>query len=225
MTGLMFLHGWGLGADTWSAWVPSLSDAPGIGPVLTLDAGYFGPERLAERLSTTAALAEVEGWIGIGHSLGFATLAGMNIPWRGLVGLGAFLHFCPTKSLSIGTPASVLNAMLNRLDEAPVDVLTRFTKRCGVATPTVAPPTALGLGRLRRDLTLLRDLDRAAPACPVLYLHARNDRIAPLALAEEAHARTSGSQLAVLDTGGHALPLTQEQATLARVRTFLHELQ
>lgn len=228
MTGLILLHGWGLGADTWNAWVPALSDAPGIGPVLTLDAGYFGPERLA----TPATLAEADDWVGLGHSFGFAALAGWNIPWRGLVGLSAFLHFCPThgaNSSSTGTPGSILDAMLSRLDHDPAEVLTRFAKRCGLKPTTAAQaallPSGEGLVRLKRDLTLLRDMDAPAPTCPTLFLHACDDRIAPVALAEEAHARTRGSQLALLQTGGHALPMTQTEATLALVQDFLHALQ
>lgn len=218
MTGVVLLHGWGLGPSTWDAWLPALGGAP----VALLDAGYFGPPRLD--LPPGA-----DGWVGVGHSQGFARLAAMDIPWRGLVGLGAFLHFRPVPAHPAGTPPETLDAMLARLDENPpngaADVLTRFRRRCGLKDFPVPALAQEGLDRLRADLAALRDLDLAAtPACPTLLLHAADDRIAPVELGREAAARTPGARLVELDSGGHALPVTRADQCLPHVLEFVRGL-
>jgi pimeloyl-[acyl-carrier protein] methyl ester esterase len=223
MTGLVFLHGWGYGPETWDAWATAF----GAAPVAMLDAGYLGQRRME--------LPEnPDGWVGVGHSLGFARLLEMDMPWRGLVGLGGFLRFCQkpgkTTDKMAGTPTDVLNAMLSRLDEEPGDVLTRFHRRCGhkglsQGLLQVDGP-AEGLARLHADLELLRDLDLqpAKPPVPTLLLHAQDDRIVPPDLAREAQAMLPGSRLTLLDSGGHALPMTRTQDCLRLVREFLHDL-
>lgn len=215
MTGLAFLHGWGFDAEAWRSWATAF---PGR-PMVLLDAGYFGPERLA--------LPEnPDGWLGIGHSLGFASLLGMDVPWRGLVGLGAFLRFCARPGQETGTPPETLDAMLSRLETDPADVLARFLRRCGLKGHTPGAPTSDGLDRLRRDLRTLRSLDLSAPGGvpPLLLLHAADDRIAPLRLAGQAQERLPGAGLHVFDTGGHALPFTRTGDCLPLVREFLHGL-
>ena len=213
MTGLAFLHGWGFGADVWHAWAAAFPERP----VALLDAGYYGPERLT--------LPEnPKGWVGIGHSLGFAKLLGMDVPWRGLVGLGAFLRFCAQPEKETGTPPETLDAMLSRLETDSSDVLTRFLRRCGLKGQTPGAPTPEGLGRLRRDLRTLRSLDLSAPGSvpPILLLHTADDRIAPLAVAQEAREALPGAKLHVFETGGHALPFTRTGDCLPLVLEFLH---
>jgi pimeloyl-ACP methyl ester carboxylesterase len=43
-------------------------------------------------------------------------------------------------------------------------------------------------------------------ACPVLYVHARDDKRVPLAVSERLHALTPQSELVVLKSGGHSGP-------------------
>jgi pimeloyl-ACP methyl ester carboxylesterase len=43
-------------------------------------------------------------------------------------------------------------------------------------------------------------------ACPVLYVHARDDERIPLAVSERLHGLTPRSELVVLDSGGHSGP-------------------
>lgn len=212
MTGLVLLHGWGFGPDAWTQWANAFQGRP----LVLLDAGYFGPEHLD-------LPPNPDGWVGVGHSLGFARLLAMNVPWRGLLGLGSFLRFCSASENGAGTPAATLDAMSARLDIDPVDVLARFLRRSGLKGLRPAAPDADGLARLRRDLAALRGLDLPAPANvpPVLLLHAEDDRIAPLALAREAHVRLPGSRLHVFETGGHGLPFTRTAACLALAREFL----
>lgn len=213
MTGLALLHGWGFGPEVWSAWAQAF---PGR-PVVLLDAGYFGPQRLELPHNP-------RGWVGIGHSLGFSRLLGMDVPWRGLIGLGAFLRFCAAPGHESGTPAETLDAMSARLESDPQDVLARFLRRCGLGGQRPAMPYAQGCERLRQDLLFLRDLNLTPQADlpPVLLLHAADDRIAPLALAEEARTLLPGARLRVFITGGHALPQTRSADCLGLTREFLN---
>ncbi len=216
MTGIVLMHGWGLGPATWQGWLASFADRP----VAVLDAGYFGPAALTVPHNP-------DGWIGIGHSQGFARLAAMNLPWRALVGIGAFLHFCPIPGHANGTPPDMLQAMLDRLESVPADVLSRFRRRCGLREAGATPaPAGEGLERLRADLAELMAQNLCAtPACPTLLLHAADDRIAPVALAREAVARIPGAGLRERSSGGHALPMTRPGDCLALVQEFLHGLR
>jgi pimeloyl-[acyl-carrier protein] methyl ester esterase len=216
MTGLVFLHGWGFSAGIWQDWVAAFPERP----VVLLDAGYFGPER--PTLPDNA-----HGWIAVGHSLGFARLLEMDVAWKRIVGFGAFLRFCAQPGQDSGTPPETLDAMLARLDADPADVLARFLRRCGLKGHKPATPTSDGLLRLHHDLTVLRNLDlpaqRTAP--PTLLLHAADDRIAPLALAEEAQQRLADSSFKLFETGGHALAFTRTGDCLPLVREFVDAAQ
>lgn len=214
MTGLVFLHGWGFGPEAWTPWVNAFSDRP----VALLDAGYYGPERLVLPPCP-------DGWIGIGHSLGFSRLLAMEIPWRGLVGFGGFLRFCALQPTGGGVPPDTLDAMIARLATDPMDVLRRFLRRCGTKDQQQRPPTPEGLSRLRRDLLFLRGPGLTAPVVPpsTLLIHAADDRIVPLALAEEARTALTGAQLVTVDRGGHALPFLHIEQCLSFCREFLHE--
>ena len=77
MIGLAFLHGWGFGPETWDDWVKAFGEAP----VVVLNVGYFGSRRMD-------LPPNPDGWLGVGHSLGFARLLEMSAPWRGLVDHG-----------------------------------------------------------------------------------------------------------------------------------------
>lgn len=215
MTGLVFLHGWGYGPESWDG----LATAFGKAPVVLLDAGYFGHRRMD-------VPENPGGWLGVGHSLGFARLLALDIPWRGLVGIGGFLRFCQKPGKDTGTPTDMLDAMLARLDAAPEEVLARFHKRCGHRITPLPAPGKDGLARLRADLEHLRDLDQAAPSRPVptLLIQAQDDRIVPPDLAREALSRLPGARLELLDTGGHALPMTRAQDCQRLIQELLHDL-
>ncbi|MBU1041781.1 MAG: alpha/beta hydrolase [Proteobacteria bacterium] len=219
MTGLVLLHGWGYGPETWDG----LANAFGNAPVVILDAGYFSPSKLT-------IPDNPDGWLGVGHSLGFARLLQMDIPWRGLVGIGGFLRFCQKPGKTTGTPPAMLDAMLARLNSAPEEVLARFHKRCDHRVSPLPTPGAEGLALLRADLSHLRDLDQPAPArpMPTLFIQAQDDRIVPPDLPREAQslfsAALAGSRLIELDTGGHALPMTRAQDCQRLIQEFLHDL-
>lgn len=231
MIGLAFLHGWGFGPEAWAPWRTAFPDRT----VETLDAGYFGPERMS-------LPDNPDGWIGIGHSLGFARLLSLPTSWRGMIGFGAFLHFCRKDAVfpkDTGAAPELLDAMNARLDADPADVLSRFVRRCGHQGICPTPPLKDGLFRLRNDLVFLRDLDLRGHAQsqvkqedtasdtstppPILLLHALDDRIVSPLLAQEATAQLPNAHLIQLGSGGHALPFTRTVECLPYVQKFLQE--
>ncbi len=58
---------------------------------------------------------------------------------------------------------------------------------------------------------------------PVLILHGRSDRNAPLAAAEEMHAGIAGSRMITFDGGHLFFFFAKEKAFLGTVRAFLDE--
>lgn len=215
MTGLVLLHGWGYSSEVFEGWRAAFPERP----VELLDAGYFGAPRLD--------LPPNEGgWVGVGHSLGFAKLLGMDVPWRGLVGFGAFLRFCELPGKTGGTPQALMEAMLARLADNPADVLRRFVRRCGDDASCAPPLDESGLQRLREDLLLLRGLDMQPPAQvpPLLLVHAADDRIVSPALAREAQGGLRRSRFKLFESGGHVLPFKHPQPCQALVREFLNGL-
>jgi pimeloyl-[acyl-carrier protein] methyl ester esterase len=214
MTGVVLLHGWGLSPELWRGWLSAFEGRP----VLVPSCGFTGP---------CAPLPLPEnpgGWIGVGHSHGFARLLVTPADWRGLVGFGAFLRFCRQPGRENGTEPETIDAMLARLYTDPADVLARFARRCGLpkrndGAPADVSALAAGLRELRAlDLTPPRKLPR------ILLVHATDDRIVAPALAAEAADRMPGAALSLFDKGGHALPFTRQAECIALVQEFLHGL-
>jgi pimeloyl-[acyl-carrier protein] methyl ester esterase len=214
VTGIALMHGWGYGPWVWRDW----TDAFAGRPLALLDAGYFGEPAMTLPHNP-------DGWVGIGHSQGFARLIGMDVPWRGLVGFGAFLRFCRLPGHDDGTPPEIIDAMLARMDSDPADVLRRFTRRCGREERCTAPLDPAGVARLRDALRDLRSLDISAPRRPVptLLVHAADDRIVPVSLAESART-VLGARLEIIPKGGHALPFTRSADCLRPVQEFIDGL-
>jgi len=214
MTGLAWLHGWGLAADSLAGLAATFPGRPSV----LLEAGYFGKPDLG-------LPDNPDGWIGIGHSLGFAALASLRQDWRGLIGLNAFAWFCRSADRPAGTDPAIVRAMLERLADDPADVLRRFRRRCGFAPGPIPALDGPGLERLTADLGLLLDLDiRPALdrlACPMLVLAADDDRIVGLKLTEHGFAGREAVTLARFADGGHALPATRSADCVAAVKEFL----
>lgn len=217
MIGLALLHGWGLGPESLARICAAFPDRPSV----LLDAGYFNEPVLG-------LPDNPDGWVGVGHSLGFATLAAADRNWRGLVGLNAFAWFCAGPDRPAGTRPEIVEAMLARLTNDPADVLRRFRKRCGFAPGEVPVAGGPGLERLTRDLQRLfrldirPELDRLA--CPVLVLAADDDRINATGLTDEGFGGRPNVRIRRFESGGHALPETRGEACAKALEGFLDAL-
>ncbi len=74
-----------------------------------------------------------------------------------------------------------------------------------------------------RDLGYGADLDPAVLERPILVIQGDDDKLVPLFVAEELHARASGSQLLRVENAGHMLPITHPDWLADAIHTFASE--
>lgn len=101
----------------------------------------------------------------------------------------------------------------------PSDATLRWIEAQFVAT---ALPVALEV------LGILAGYRPAEPAArvpvPMLFVHARNDRVAPVSVGETCAGGREWVQLCVLASGGHFVPFEQKDALHDAIRTFVARL-
>jgi pimeloyl-[acyl-carrier protein] methyl ester esterase len=209
----VFVHGWGFNPRIWRDLTGYMRNSE----VSFVDLGFIegGPK---------AAATWPGDAIAVGHSLGVLWLlhrageAGSALPFRGLVSIQGFDRFCPP------IPASRVAGMRRGLRRDPGQTLEAFWRGCG--TEPFAPPEALNVERLDEGLGWLMEWDetrtRAALACPILALAARDDAIVPQAMSE---AIWRSDNILWSETGGHVLPLKHPEWCANHVLDFAHALQ
>jgi pimeloyl-[acyl-carrier protein] methyl ester esterase len=205
---LLFAHGWALDRTLWDKVLAALGeDAQGA---LVRDAGYYG--RPVEPLAPFPLL-------GVGQSLGALEL--LAEPPAGLIGvvaLDGFARFGKAADFPEGAPARVLERMKARLGEG---VLAEFVTRAGGALPAGEPDVA----RLTEGLDRLYAFDGRACPLPVWRLHADQDPIAPLAMADASFAGMNVVERRVRPSTDHLSPLTAPHACAALVRSALKSVR
>jgi pimeloyl-ACP methyl ester carboxylesterase len=187
---ILLVHGWGFGPEVWAPLRAALPDRDWA----AVDLGYFGPAR-------TGLPKDLE--LVLGHSFGCLwAMAHPDLAGVPLVAVNGFPRFTAAPDFPHGTPRPVLERMLQRLAQAPGEVLRAFHARCG----TPVPPGEPQLDRLGADLQRMRDEDarRRPERQPVLALAAADDPLVAPALSRQAFAN-----LRLLPQGGHVLPLTR----------------
>lgn len=209
---IVALHGWACDASVWGDWAVWAS---GRGMTLVADdLGYFG---------TPQPMPMHGDWL-FTHSFGLhrvtPTLAASAC---GLVVFNGFAHFHPAGEAGDRSRRSVV-AMLERCLDDPQGLLKDFQRRCWRPDPVPdCLPTITNVPGLHADL---QTLDRAelalAPLRTIprrLVIHSHQDRIVPLALAEEL-ARQLGADFWLFD-GGHCLPFASPEPIRARLESWL----
>lgn len=181
---------------------------------IAADRGYFG----------TAVEPSVEAACAVGHSLGgLHLLQALPRGCRGVVIINGFDRFAAMDGRP-GVPSRIIDRMLTRFAQHPLEVVTDFRARCG-APP---PPETLNAARLGADLRLLRYADArtasAALALPVLLLQGGQDPILPAELRENSFAETGNVRRETLPDGGHLLPLSHPRWCAERIRAFAEGL-
>jgi pimeloyl-[acyl-carrier protein] methyl ester esterase len=204
---LLFAHGWALDRTLWGKVLAALGeDAQGA---LVRDAGYYG------RPVDPAAEGPL---LGVGQSLGALEL--LAEPPAGLVGvvaLDGFARFGRGPDFPEGVAARVLERMKARLGQG---VLAEFVERAGGKLPAGAPD----IGRLTEGLDRLYTLDGRACPLPVWRLHAAEDPITSLAMADASFAGLTVTERRVRQSTDHLSPLTAPHACAELVRTALKAL-
>lgn len=216
MIGFAFCHGWGYDATALLSLSAALRRRFANAAQLHCDLG-FGGNPVALNIGQPE-----RRWIAIGHSYGFSWLLQQGVPWAAAISLNGFTRFCRKTGSPQGTPARLVDAMLERLqDDAPATV-SDFRLRCGMRAAHCDVWPSPDAARLVEHLRTLRDLDITLPDVPLLALAGESDAIVPPELARACFA--SGTQAALLFLpGDHLLPLNAPEACADAIADFLRD--
>lgn len=204
---LLFAHGWALDHTLWDKVLEALADL--AKNAVVRDAGYYG------KPADPHAPGPI---IGVGHSLGALEL--LAEPPEGLIGvvsLDGFARFGRAPDFPEGVPARVLERMKARIGEG---VLAEFVERAGGSLPEGEPDQ----GRLIQGLDRLRTLDGRGWRLPIWRLHAAEDPIATLAMADASFAGMRVIERRIRPSTDHLSPLSAPHACADLVRTALKAL-
>lgn len=201
-TKLIFAHGWAFH----SLFFTKLADFFKECECLFLDQGYFG--------SPSQGFKYNELYVGIGHSLGFAKLIKCKaFNWAGLISIGGFSKFVQNQSIN-----TRLTSMITKFEQAPQKVLSHFYASCELKQYKL--PHMINKQKLYKDLYSLLKIDvtdrLAKLTCPVLSLHAKNDKIVPI----ELHKFTNAQNI-IHNHGGHGLGMNNPGWCAEKIRDFL----
>lgn len=208
---LLFVHGWGFDASVWSPLRATLKPDQDS---MTWDLGYYGQPAQPVPPANRPVIA-------IGHSLGVLWLLHHRpLPWRALVSINGFPRFSKSADFPEGVPSRLIERMLARLHDTPVEVHGDFLARCGLPAhhhPAAQSTNPLDVDALADGLIALRDWDERAGTQIDLALAGRAD---PIVSAAMTQASFTGQPIEWQD-GGHLLPLTAPGWCADRLDHFL----
>jgi pimeloyl-[acyl-carrier protein] methyl ester esterase len=204
---LLFAHGWALERTLWDGVLAALGDE--AAGVVVRDAGYYG------RSANPAPKGAV---LGIGQSLGALELLAEPPPGLiGVVALDGFARFGKADDFPEGVAGRVLERMKARLGQG---ALAEFVERAGGALPADEPDAV----RLTEGLDRLYALDGRACRLPVWRLHADQDPIATLAMADASFVGMNVVERRIRPSTDHLSPLSAPQACADLIRTAVQAL-
>jgi pimeloyl-[acyl-carrier protein] methyl ester esterase len=204
---LLFAHGWALDRTLWDRVLAGLGEA--AAGALVRDSGYYG--RPNDPRPDGAVL-------GVGQSLGALELLAEPPPGLvGVVALDGFARFGKAPDFPEGVAGRVLERMKARLGDG---VLAEFVQRAGGELPEGEPDA----DRLIEGLDRLYALDGRASRLPVWRLHADEDPIAALAMADASFAGMEVAERRIRHSTDHLSPLTAPHACAGLIRAALQAL-
>jgi len=233
---LVFLPGWCLGRGPLNVAVDALGgtifDLPGYGDAPLITDFAAAADDIAARLPAGATLA---GW-SIGAQLALAVAARHPDKVGRLVLVAGTASFVQRDGWPHAMPPEMLAEFTTNMLADPEAMLPRFVggfnrgdarakevtrQLLDLADPR--PPVDV----LAAGLAWLRDVDLRADAgqvrCLTLLIHGAADPLMPLAAAEALAALIPGARVAACADCAHAPFVSQPDAFLATVRTFLNE--
>jgi pimeloyl-[acyl-carrier protein] methyl ester esterase len=211
----LFVHGWALDRTLWDRVLVELG--PEAEAAAATDAGYYGRPVGAGDLSGPV--------LGVGQSLGvLELLTAPPAPLAGLVAIDGFARFAAAPDFPEGQHVAVLKLMTRRLRISPSLLVSDFLAQAlrGAAAPSGPPdrePLARGLDRL---LTL--DGRAQARRLPIWRLHATDDPVASLKLADASFAGADVRARRLREADDHLSPLSAPQACADLIRDALEAL-
>jgi pimeloyl-[acyl-carrier protein] methyl ester esterase len=214
---LLFAHGWALDYTLWDR-VRALLGADALDAVV-LDAGYYGAPHEPDKLDAERPV------LGVGQSLGALNLlAAPPVPLAGLVAIDGFARFSEAADFPQGNSGRVLDLLAKRMRKSAGPVVADFlAKALGASSP---PREGFDIHRLAEGLQKLAELDGRAASrrLPIWRLHASNDPIASLAMADASFAGAQVMVRQVREAGDHLSPVTAAETCAELIRTALRAL-
>lgn len=193
---LLFAHGWALDRTVWDQVLEALGDQ--AQEAVLRDAGYYGAPFPLD--------GGEERVLGVGQSLGALELLAEPPPGLvGVVALDGFARFGKAPDFPEGVAGRVLERMKARLGQG---ALAEFVERAGGELPAGEPDA----GRLSDGLDRLYTLDGRGCRLPVWRLHADQDPIATLAMADASFAGMNVAERHIRPSADHISPLSAPQA-------------
>jgi pimeloyl-[acyl-carrier protein] methyl ester esterase len=209
---LLFAHGWALDRTLWEGVLAALG--PDAKHAMVLDAGYYGAPAGCPDADCPV--------LGVGQSLGaLDLLAEPPLPLVGLVAIDAFARFAAAPGFPEGESGRTLRYMQHRLEHSAGPLVRDFLSRAlGASSP---PKDSFDVARLAAGIRQLAELDGRAAAgrLPIWRLHAANDPIAPLALADASFDGANVKVRQVREAADHLSPLTAPDACADLIRRAL----
>ncbi len=203
---IFFQHGWGFDRSIWQKEEFAIEGAQ----QLLQDRGYFGqPE------SSPFSIAETFRVV-VAHSFGLHLIDFEHCSVVDhLAIIGGFYHF-PDGPAS----HSLFQTMRFGLQTDPIGLLQKFYRRCGLSH--VQLPKQVKTSLLVEELFKLEksslDLETVKKKCKTIsILHGKKDRVVPYQKALQLCDLLPGSELQLIEDGGHALPFSHAAFCAAHI--------
>ena len=180
---LLLAHGWAYTPGFFEPWLKQASERLHLGRILALNQGYFEPntpphwmewQAHTQTWQRTNAPNAQAPCIGLGHSLGFAKLLALPLPWQQLISINGFTQF---------PPSLALRQMVRHSKTTLPRVIDTFQEQCGAPMP---PPCVFNQSALVNDLESLRTLNSTtdlqrhiAHGASLVHIACTQDRIIP----------------------------------------------
>lgn len=244
---LVFAHGYGTSQNMWRFVAPAfatdhrvvLFDHVGSGgsDVSAYDRGkYDSLHGYAADLLEILRELDLQDVVYVGHSVSamIGVLAAIEEPerFRGLVLLGASPRYVNDGEYQGGFEAADVEALIDAIDAnylswaeqmSPVFMGNADRPELAQELNDSFAQTDIAVARHFARVTFFSDVRQHLPAVTTrtLILQSTDDIVAPVAVGEYIRDQIPGSELAVLDAGGHYAHLSNPDELVGHIRRFL----
>jgi pimeloyl-[acyl-carrier protein] methyl ester esterase len=214
-------HGWGYDWRTYAGWQAHL---PAQWQLTLKNRGYF--KDTTEKIIAPLKSPETHAWqVLVCHSFGLHLLNAEEIERADLlVIISSFGNFHIAENAQ---SKKAVKRMIKRLALEPLPVLQDFYAACTGESASL-PDNFLDNCNLELLIADLKELDSAqaelskiGAAKSILILHGAKDAIVPVKAAQQLYELMHGSFLAINETAGHALPLSNPEWCLEQIFEYL----
>ncbi|MDR0351278.1 MAG: alpha/beta hydrolase [Puniceicoccales bacterium] len=165
------------------------------------------------------ALDSQEKYVGLGHSLGFATLSNSRINFHAMLGLQCFCNFLGQDEKLRRIRKPQLDEMVRALQHNPKTCLEQFYNSCGYQAKSNNSPE---LEKLSAELQMLYEKFTPRPI-PTLIIGSTKDKIVPKSLIEDNFKNHANVTIKYLNCAGHGLGHEKSDEIIELLTSFIHD--